>query len=174
MVRFAAITINHVIEIIILSAAMITIHCSKVATSRLSKAFTAGWESANSKLFAFSPRSAPSSPRRAITQKTIAKIVASTKYAFQEPDPKKREVRPFLTTRVTCRITMSATMLMPVNQVISSTKKLYGTKCPIIGRTKCGSKIWPYAVTKVPKSETKPTITNQCAIPDPVKFNILA
>jgi hypothetical protein len=61
---------------------------------------------------------------------------------------------------------------MPVNKAISSTKKLYGVKNPITGSTKCGSKIWPYAVKRVPESETKPIITNQCAIPDPVKFNI--
>ena len=41
------------------------------------------------------------------------------------------------------------------------------------GITKAGSIIWPYAVISVPSSETKPIITNQCAIADPVKRNIL-
>ena len=54
----------------------------------------------------------------------MARIVASTKYAFHEPDPKKRELRPFFVIRVTCRIAMSATIEIPVNQVINSTKKL--------------------------------------------------
>ena len=84
----------------IFSAATITIQRSNVVSSRLLKALTAGLDSANSKSFALSPSRAPSSPRNAMTQKTMARIVASTKYAFQEPEPKNREVRPFLVIRV--------------------------------------------------------------------------
>ena len=51
IVRFAAITINQVIEMMILSAATITIHRSKVAISRFSKAFTAGLVRAKSQGF---------------------------------------------------------------------------------------------------------------------------
>ena len=63
-------------------------------------------------------------------------------------------------------------MPIPVSQPINSVKISYGTQCPIIGREKFGLTTCTNAVTKVPNKVTKPIMTNQCAIPVPVKLSI--
>ena len=69
---------NQAIDIKILAVATQTIAFSIAATLIPWKASTAGQEIAKCQFQLSFPSSAPSSPRSAITQKTIARIVAST------------------------------------------------------------------------------------------------
>ena len=72
-------TINQVIEITILRAAIIEIAFSIAESDHEAKNATAGHEIAKCQFQPESaPASAPSSPRSANTQKTMAKMVAST------------------------------------------------------------------------------------------------
>lgn len=98
-------------------------------------------------------------------QTPTMRMTASTKYAWPMLEPVKRDLRPGLFGRFSCRMTMRVRMPSAVIVPRNSTKTLYGAHSPMIGRSQSALKSCPKALTIVSSSEKKPTATNQCAAP---------
>ncbi|RII08611.1 hypothetical protein DSC45_33380 [Streptomyces sp. YIM 130001] len=98
-------------------------------------------------------------------QMPTMRMTASTKYAWPVLEPAKRDLRPGLSGRLNCRMTIRVAMPSTVIVPRNSTNTLYGAQSPMIGRSQSALKSWPMALTIVRSSEKKPTATNQCATP---------
>ena len=73
----------------------------------------------------------------------MTRITYSTKYACQEVDPAKRDLRPAREGRLSSRITMRVRMPSVVRAVMKSTYISYGSQLPTTGRSQSALKSWP-------------------------------
>ncbi len=78
-------------------------------------------------------------------------------------EPKNRDRLPNLRGRFFCRMPMSTQMPMSPNTASASTTQSNRKKWPMRGSAKSGSKICPWAVTRVRNKMMNPIIVTQCA-----------